>query len=643
MHDWNTRESERTLNRLLPRIIPHLGTDKEVFIQCLRVHFPTLFKLLHGLYGNRYDFHFHLEQTLTLAAQLYAVRPADLKQLDQAREKNPLWFKSERMMGGVLYVDLFAGDLKKVQKRIPYFKELGITYLHLMPLFKAPEEDSDGGYAVSDYRTVDPRLGTMKELAKLAQAFRANGISLVLDFVFNHTSDEHLWAQNALKGDVDFQEYYFLFDDRQLPDAYERSLREIFPEQSPGNFTYQPQIQKWAWTTFRKFQWDLNYSNPAVFNAMMEEMLFLANQGIEILRLDAVAFIWKRLGTSCESLPEAHQIIQAYNALVRIVAPALLFKSEAIVHPDDVASYINQAESPISYNPTLMALLWEAIATRDVRLLQRSMQKRFRLQADCAWVNYIRCHDDIGWTFADEDAAELGINGFDHRQFLNTFYTGRFPGSFAKGVPFNYNPATKDMRISGSAASLAGLEQALEINNPLYIEHAQRRLLLLHSVIISAGGIPLLYLGDEIATLNDYTYEQDPAKRLDSRWAHRARFDWDKAEQRHDTSTVQGRIFMGIKRLAEIRQQNSSFGSADTVFVDTGNKHVFGYVIGQRILILANFSEYAQVIDRANLPTAITHQWTNGVVELVGQNLWTFQDSIRLEPYDYVWLSAAPG
>ncbi len=642
MNDWNIRESQRTLTRLLPRIIPHLGQDKDIFIHRLNAHFPTIFRLLHGLYGNRYDFHYHIEETITLAAQLFAARPADLKELDQSREADPLWFKSERMMGGVLYVDLFADNLKGLQNRIPYLKELGITYLHLMPLFKAPEKDSDGGYAVSDYRTVNPRLGTMRELAALAKEFRTNGISLVLDFVFNHTSDEHLWAKNALAGDPDFQEYYYLFDDRQLPDAYERSLREIFPEQSPGNFTYQPQIQKWAWTTFRTFQWDLNYGNPAVFNAMMGEMLYLANQGVEILRLDAVAFIWKRLGTSCESLPEAHHIIQAYNALVRIVAPALLFKSEAIVHPDDVASYINQAESPISYNPTLMALLWEATATRDVRLLQRSMQKRFRLSADCAWVNYIRCHDDIGWTFADEDATELGINGFDHRQFLNTFYTGRFPGSFAKGVPFNYNPITQDMRISGSAASLAGMEQALEMNNPLYIEHALRRLLLLHSVIISAGGIPLIYLGDEIATLNDYSYEQDPAKRVDSRWTHRAIFDWQKAEKRHDTSTIQGRIFMGIKRLAEIRQQNPAFSSAETEFVDTGNKHVLGYVIGQRILALVNFSEFAQVVDRAHLPANITHQWSNGVIELIGQHLWTFRDDIRLEPYEYIWLGAAP-
>ena len=375
-----TREAQITLNRLLPRLenVRLKKKDKAVFIDRLEAHFPHAFQLLHALYGDRYDFFYHLEQIFDVLAQTWAERSSDLKALDARREVNPLWFQSEQMVGGVCYVDLFAEDLNGLRDRIPYFKSLGLTYLHLMPLFKAPEGKSDGGYAVSDYRQVNPALGTMDDLTALAAALRQEGISLVLDFVFNHTSNEHPWALQALAGDEAYQDYYWLFEGRSLPDQYEQNLREIFPDQAPGSFTYNETLNKWLWTTFNHFQWDLNYSNPAVFTAMLGEMLFLANQGVEALRLDAVAFIWKQMGTTCENLPQAHQIIQAYNALVSIAAPAMIFKSEAIVHPEYVASYIHHDECQISYNPTMMALLWEALATREVKLLRHSMSKTLR-------------------------------------------------------------------------------------------------------------------------------------------------------------------------------------------------------------------------------------------------------------------------
>jgi len=366
-----------------------------------------------------------------------------------------------------------------------------------------------------------------------------------------------------------------------MPDTYDAHLREIFPDVRRGSFTYRPEIDRWVWTTFHSFQWDLNYRNPVVFNRMAEEMLFLANAGVEALRLDAVAFTWKQLGTSCENLPEAHLLIQAFNALARIAAPALLFKSEAIVHPDDVARYIAPGECQLSYNPLLMALLWETLATREARLLRFSMQRRFRIDPGCAWVNYVRCHDDIGWTFSDEDAWQLGIKGFDHRQFLNAFYTGRFEGSFARGLPFQFNPATRDMRISGSCASLAGLEQALREGDEEDIELAVRRILLIHGVILSIGGIPLIYLGDEVGTLNDYSYRDDPAKADDSRWVHRPAVDWDRLARRRDESTVEGRIYTRLRRLIDLRQANPAFGGGETQIIDVGNPYVFGYAAAQ--------------------------------------------------------------
>ena len=408
------REALRTLNRLSPRL--ELALAKQIkadqdgwqtFSERLYRHFPLLFRLYYSLYSNRYDFFFHIEDLLMGLARAWFRRSSELRALDQAREGNPLWFQSNQLVGGVCYVDLFAGNLEGVRSKIPYFQELGLTYLHLMPFFKRPEGENDGGYAVSSYREVQPPLGTMEQLALLSRDLRAAGISLVVDLVFNHTSDEHTWALRARAGEPEYQEMYHIFPDRTMPDAYERYLREIFPEEHGGAFTYHKDLKSWVWTTFHDYQWDLNYANPAVFNRMSEEMLFLANQGVEIIRLDAVAFIWKQLGTSCENLPEAHTLIQAFNAVARIAAPALLFKSEAIVHPDEVVKYISPGECQLSYNPLLMALLWNSLATRKTRLLTQALATRFKLDPGTAWVNYVRCHDDIGWTFSDKDAARL--------------------------------------------------------------------------------------------------------------------------------------------------------------------------------------------------------------------------------------------
>lgn len=642
---WQNQQTARSLQRLLPRLDARFAAqadqaDWAAFKTRLERHFPTLFPLLLHLYGQHYDFFFHLEEILASAAEAWLARPARLKRLDAEREANPNWFQSQQMLGGVCYVDLFAGNLEGVRARIPYFQELGLTYLHLMPLFACPEGDNDGGYAVSSYREVNPALGTMQQLAELAEDLHANGISPVVDFVFNHTSNEHAWAKRALAGDPEYQEYYYMFPDRTMPDAYEATLREIFPDVRPGNFTYRSDVNRWVWTTFYSFQWDLNYSNPVVFRRMGEEMLFLANQGVEILRLDAVAFIWKQLGTVCENLPEAHMIIQAYNALARIAAPSLYFKSEAIVHPDEVAKYISPAECQLSYNPLLMALLWETLATREVKLLHASLRDRFKITPGCAWVNYVRCHDDIGWTFDDADASGVNINGFYHRQFLNAFYTGRFPGSFARGLPFQENPKTGDARISGTAASLAGLEKALREQNPLETDHAVQRLLLIHSVILSIGGIPLLYLGDETAMLNDYSYANDPSKAGDSRWVHRPFADWQRMEQRHDPHTVEGRVFQGLQRLIGLRKEHAAFAGHETTVIDTGNAHVFGYVrqhSGQRVLVLASFSEHPQAVAASLLRI---HGLGYVFQDLASGRAVALDGDVHLEPYQFVWLAA---
>jgi len=458
---------------------------------------------------------------------------------------------------------------------------------------------------------------------------------LVIDLIINHTSNEHEWAQRAIAGDPHYQEMYGIYPDRTIPDAYEKNLREIFPDEHPGAFTWFENLKSWVWTTFHSYQWDLDYGNPDVFNHMAEELFFLANQGVEIFRLDAVAFIWKELGTNCENLPEAHMILQGFNALTRIVAPSMLFKSEAIVHPDEVVKYISLDECQLSYNPLVMALLWNTLATRNVDLLNQALATRFKIHPATAWVNYVRCHDDIGWTFDDGDAARLGINGSDHRKFLNEFYRGRFPGSFARGLPFQENPKTGDCRISGTCASLAGLEKALREEGPKEVELAIKRIALLYDMVMTLGGIPLIYLGDEIGTLNDYSYLDNPAHKDDSRWVHRPKADWKRYAKRHDPTTIEGQVYARMQAIIAFRKTHPELAGGELETIESGNPSVLAfsraYQDSPRLVIFANFSEQeqmvsARVIEQNNLP---------GKQRLFGESTLSVKDDLILPPLDF--------
>ncbi|WP_041765783.1 amylosucrase [Psychromonas ingrahamii] len=637
-----TFESQRTLKRILELIDLSKLTkdDLDIFLARLDKNFPALFAKLYHLYGDKYDFFYHLQQLVAHLAAGIIARSGKLKKQDTLRLNKPDWYRDHKMLGMAAYVDLFAGDLKKLKAKIPYLKSLGINYLHLMPLYKSPKGDSDGGYAVSDYREVDPKLGTEKDLLALSDALSAEGISLVLDFVFNHTSDEHPWAEAAKVGAEEFTDFYYFFEKKQEIDDYNQTCREIFPTVRRGSFTYLEAQKKWVWTTFNSFQWDLNYSNPAVFNAITDEMLFLANLGCEGLRLDALAFIWKEKWTQCENLPKAHTLIQAFNLCLQIVAPAVVFKSEAIVHPDEVAKYIGKDECQLSYNPLMMALMWESLATRETKLLTASLKKSFAISPQCSWVNYIRCHDDIGWTFDDSLAQQLGINGFDHRRFLNNFYTGRFEGSFAQGVPFQENPATGDCRVCGSLASLTGLEKGLEQNNQRDIDFALKRISLLNSINMSIGGIPLIYQGDELGMLNDYSYLDDHSKKEDSRWVNRPVITEEDTKLAEKAGSAQFFVKQSLQAMINIRQQHQVFGIAETKILETYNPHLFAYCriheSGQKMLAICNFSEESQSVNSSITDILAS----NKMVDLLTATKVKKTAVLELGAYQVLWLVA---
>ena len=465
---------------------------------------PDLWPMVEALYGHRADYPAFREALLACLARNWAERPADLKRLDLQRDLEPDWFQRPDRAGYVFYIDRFAGTLRGVLEKLDYLQDLGITYVHLMPCLQPRPGESDGGYSVMDYRAINPAYGTMEDLERVATALRARGINLCVDLVLNHTAKEHAWAQAARAGDATYQDYYLMFDTPDLPNRYEETLVEVFPDNAPGNFTHYPDVGKWVWTTFNEHQWDLNWANPQVFLEITEIMLFLANRGVDVLRLDAVAFMWKRMGTRCQSEPEVHMILQALRACCRIAAPAVIHLEEAIVAPAEMLPYLGRGrhdgkEGNLAYHNSLMVQFWGALATRDTGLMTHVLRSHFpTVLTNATYATYIRCHDDIGWAITDEDAAALGISGVAHRAYLSEFFEGGFPGSFARGALFQVNEATGDKRISGSFASLAGLERALAEGDAAGIEAAIHRILMGHALITAFGGIPLLYMGDEL-------------------------------------------------------------------------------------------------------------------------------------------------
>lgn len=612
--DWITREAPRAVERLQTRLAPRFNgrpRRRRDFFRRLETHGERLFRLIHRLYGWRWDFAWQLERLVEVAAEAALARPSPIRRLDAAREESGIeWFGDPRVLWGMGYVDRFAGDLAGVGKRIEYLTELGVTHLHLMPLYAVPEGPNDGGYAVSDYRRVRPDLGTMEDLEALAERLREHGIALALDLVLNHTAHDHPWALKARQGDPRYQDYYLMFDDRTLPDRFVPHLREIFPERGGDAFTWVPGIPgpaggKWVWTTFYPFQWDLNYANPEVLAAMAGEMLFLANRGVEVLRMDATPFLWKREGTSCENLEEAHLVLQALNAVAAIAAPFLVFLSEAIVHPDDVVRFVAPQECPLAYNPLLMASEWEAAATRDTTLLRHALAHRTALPEGSQWLTYLRSHDDIGWGFADEDAISHGIDPAGHRSFLNSFYSGAHPASFARGMLFQENPVTGDARISGTLASLAGLEAALEAGDPVLVDQAVRRILALLSVVATAGGLPLLYLGDELGQLNDYRWPTHSPGADDNRWLHRPFFPWEEVPTASEGMGASGRIRAGLLRLLEFRRRHPSLATTEVEVLPLRSRELLGYRKrhhDDEVLVVVNFSERSVGLGAGELP-----------------------------------------
>jgi amylosucrase len=620
-------------------------SETESFVLRLRRHWTDLWEGLIGPYGRDPRLAESLERLVGLLASRWAERPEDLRDLDRQRTLHPDWFQAPDMVGYVFYVDRFAGTIRGVEEHLDYLEELGVRYVHLMPLLRTRPGDNDGGYAVADYRAVEPRLGSLADLERLSRRMRQRRMSLCIDLVLNHCAAEHEWAVRARSGESSYEEMFWIFPNRRLPNRYEATLPEVFPDFAPGNFTRLPD-GRWVWTTFNTFQWDLNWSNPRVFVEMTDILLDLANRGVDVFRLDAVAFMWKRMGTNCQNQPEVHSLIRALRACARVAAPAVIFKAEAIVGPEDLAPYLGVGrnhgrECDLAYQNSLMVQYWSALATRDTRLMTHVLSAFTRKPATTSWATYIRCHDDIGWAVTERDAEAVGWTGPEHRAFLSSFYSGEFPGSFARGEIFQHNPANGDSRISGSFASLAGLERALEMADAAQVDLAVRRILLGHALIMGWDGLPLLYMGDEIALLNDRSYREEPNLASDSRWLHRPRMDWERAAERSADGPVAS-VFRGTRHLVRVRRGLKALHAATQLeILDLGNPALFAFVRAHPsgpLLAIHNLTETPRRLD-------------GRVLEMVGldaardavsrEGPFRPLEPIELPPYAARWLVAA--
>lgn len=627
-----------------------IGGKDNLFFTRFIANATAIDALFHEIYGRNGDAHPQFSRLIALVAKAYTARSEKHRQRDLQKMAGGPWFLRNDITGMSLYVDRFCGNLKTLTGKLDYFKELGVNFLHLMPVFESPEGESDGGYAVSDFRKVDQRFGSLQDLKKLQTSMQEQDMYLMLDIVLNHTSHHHEWAKKAMAGDKTYQDYFYMYDNRQVPDQFDRSMPEIFPESAPGNFTYNAEMDKWVMTVFHRYQWDLNYRNSTVFLEMLDTIFFYANLGVDILRIDAPAFIWKQAGTTCQNLPQAHTLLRLIKQCVEVAAPGMALLGEAIVAPKEIMKYFGTGlyqarECDVAYNATHMALQWDALATGDTRVMLAAQHEILQKPYGTTWINYTRCHDDIGLGYDDYMIRQAGFNPFEHRRFLKDYYSGTHPGSPARGALFSVNPKTNDARISGSLASLCGLEEALAHHDAAATAQSVAKALLMQAHSFFLGGIPVIFYGDEAGYCNDYSYQQDPGKSYDNRWMHRPVIDWERNKRIHEPGTLEQQFFSATQKLIRIRKSLFAVGDyKNLTWMTPHNIHVAGYLRTfeeQKVYCLFNFHKEDAYLtwfafkEHGAAPARLYDHWSGQTYE-VGYD----HQYLVLQPYQFMVLEA---
>jgi amylosucrase len=641
MYDYRLHEH---INKLLQSETEIAGKDNLFYTRFIANAWA-----IKDLYDELYQQHSNgaatFDKLLQTIITAHSNRAEALKRRDLEKLEEGNWFLSNKIAGMSLYVDRFCGNLTKLGTRLSYFEKLGVNFLHLMPVFESPANESDGGYAVSNFRKVDERFGTLDDLKTLQEKMLQKKMYLMIDIVLNHTSHRHEWAQKAKEGDPYYQDFFYFFNDRTLPGEYEKTMPEIFPESAPGSFSFVPECNKWVMTVFHNYQWDLNYRNPEVLVAMLDTIFFYANLGVDIIRIDAPAFIWKEIGTTCQNLREAHTILRLIKQCVQVAAPGTALLGEAIVAPKEIMKYFGTGyytakECDFAYNATHMALQWDALASGDTRVMLAAQHEILRKPHGTSWITYTRCHDDIGLGYDDYMIEHAGLKAYEHRTFLKNYYSGNFPNSPAKGALFSSNPKTGDARISGSLASLCGLEKALEYKDVYHTELAIRKILMMQAHSFFLGGVPMIFYGDEVGYTNDYSYLEDEGKSYDNRWMHRPVIDWNKNKRIDEAGSIEQRIFLGTQHLLSLRKKISVVADHSNItWLTPHNVHVAAYMRdydGRRMFFVFNFC--ADVVyltwfafkEKNPAPVRLYDHWSKQYLTVGGDH-----EYLIMEPYTF--------
>ena len=636
------------LNERLLEKVPDLAGQNNLFY----TRFLANATAIEALYKELYQFHpaqeKYFQEALDTIIQAYIDRTPQLKKKDIEKEAKGHWFLSNEITGMSLYVDRFCGSLAGLPEKLSYFEDLGVNMLHLMPIFESPAGESDGGYAVSNFRKVDARFGDMADLLIAREAMHKKNMYLMLDIVLNHTSHRHEWAEKAKSGDKQYQDYYYMYPDRQLPDQFDRTMPEIFPESAPGSFTYNAETGKWVMTVFHNYQWDLNYRNPEVFVRMLDTLFYYANLGVDLLRIDAPAFIWKELGTTCQNLPQAHTLLRLIKQCVQVATPGMALLGEAIVSPKEIMKYFGTGmytarECDFAYNATHMALQWDALATGDTKVMLAAQHEIMQKPYGSSWITYTRCHDDIGLGYDDAMIAAAGFNAYEHRRYLKDYFSGALHDSPAVGALFSVNPKTNDARISGSLASLCGLEKAIQRQNGYEIDKSVNKILMMQAHSFFLGGVPMIFYGDEMGYTNDYSYLQDPGKSYDNRWMHRPIIDWNKNAKSQQEGSLEHRIFQGTKKLIQIRKSIPAVADQKNLtWLTPHNVHVAGYLRSygkQQLFGVFNFSDQAAFLtwfafkEKGFKPSTLYDHWRGETLQIGSDH-----EYLVIAPYSFYLL-----
>lgn len=656
----NPAESGATAKRILAGVIDRLrlginatdGTDRskgkklehlQVLEQRAFAQVERLSSNLQALYGGRHDVPAVLEKMLEVFIAKGLERPDELKLLDAARAHDPNWFSSNKSIASTLYVDRHCGTLSGLEKEIGYFKLMNINMLHLMPtIYKTPEKDNDGGYAISDFRALNPAIGTMDELRDLFGTMRKHGISPIMDVTINHVADDHEWAQAAKKGDPERLAHFFVMNEAEK-NEYDKDLPPMFPDIRAGSFTKNDDVGGFVLTSFMSTQWDLNYSNPKTLLAMTDELLFILNQGAEVLRMDAVPHIWKKKGTGCKGLPETQDIVGIFNTMSKIAAPGAILLSETIDVPEMTKRYLGPDKCQMGYNVMTLTHLWDSLVHEDASFMAETLKRHADTPEGTALLNMARTHDNAPFAFDPGAAGALGIDIKQRHESLGDFFFG---DHYAKAVPFNASDKSGYVSVSGTMGSLTGLEKAIETGDTEQADAAIKRIRLLNGLLLSLPGVPMLNLtgGDDRGQINDYSFMKDEIQSKDSRWVHRVKRDVDFKTKSSLEVEVMGHVFSDTVDLNRARTEMPAFGAGPMQVIDTGKPPVLAFAREneqQKVVVLANFSPTPQKVDAGHLHA---HGMTDDVVDKIGPQKDQVQQigaGIELAPYQCMWLVPA--